>query len=320
MKTIITLLVSLLFGVLTGSAQTNIYQFTGFEQSITLPPGTYDITAYGARGGYEISQFNRSGRGAEMEALFRFTTNTTLTVLVGGGGKNAATSGGGGGGGSFVVSGTTPLVIAGGGGGSCGGDGSSGRTNQTGADGPGGGLGGSGGNGGGGGNSTGGGGGGGFSGNGGGSGTAYGGISFLDGGSGGSLAYNGAYGGYGGGGGGGCAGNGGGGGGSIIDSSAVAIVTAVSGVASPDSPTNGEIIIITVPKPITLALAATAGGQFAFNITGPTNATIVVTACTNLASPAWIPVATNVLSNGTNYFSDVQWTNYLQRFYRISEP
>src|SRR5664279_1644182 len=75
-----------------------------------------------------------------------------------------------------------------------------------------------------------------------------------------------------------------------------------------------------VSKPITLALASTAGGQFAFNITGPTNATIVVTTCTNLTSPVWIPVATNVLSNGTNYFRDAQWTNYLYRFYRVSEP
>src|ERR1035441_2677439 len=43
MKIIITLLISYLFGVLTGSAQTNIYLFTGTEQTITLNPGTYDI-------------------------------------------------------------------------------------------------------------------------------------------------------------------------------------------------------------------------------------------------------------------------------------
>jgi len=77
MKIIIALLVSLLFGMWTGSAQTNIYQFVGFEQSITLAPGTYDINVYGARGGYEIGQFNRRGREAKMEALFRFTTDTT---------------------------------------------------------------------------------------------------------------------------------------------------------------------------------------------------------------------------------------------------
>ena len=334
MKIIITLLISYLFGVLTGSAQTNIYLFTGTEQTITLNPGTYDITAYGARGGYETSQGIRGGRGAEMEALFRFTTNTALTLLVGGAGKNSGAAGGGGGG-SFVVNGTTPLVIAGGGGGGCTGNGSSGRTDQTGADGPMGGLGGSNGSGGGGGGSTSGGGGGGYSGAGGG-GSGGGGSSFLAGGRGGNCGAGGS-GSYGGGGGGGWngggggggysggggaagAGNGGGGAGSFIDSSAIAIVTEVSGVSSPGNSTNGEIIIITLPKPITLALASTAGGQFSFNITGPTNATIVVTTCTNLTSPAWIPVATNVLSNGTNYFSDAQWTNYLYRFYRVSEP
>jgi len=46
----------------------------------------------------------------------------------------------------------------------------------------------------------------------------------------------------------------------------------------------------------------------------------VVEACTNLTNPVWIPVATNALSNGTNYFSDAQWTNYPYRFYRVSEP
>lgn len=63
---------------------------------------------------------------------------------------------------------------------------------------------------------------------------------------------------------------------------------------------------------------ATADGPFGFNITGPTNATIVVEACTNLSNPVWIPVATNVLINGTNSFSDPQWTNYPSRLYRFS--
>jgi hypothetical protein len=35
-------------GVLAGSAQTNIYLFSGSVTNITLPPGTYIITAYGA--------------------------------------------------------------------------------------------------------------------------------------------------------------------------------------------------------------------------------------------------------------------------------
>ena len=66
--------------------------------------------------------------------------------------------------------------------------------------------------------------------------------------------------------------------------------------------------------------ASTVGGIFQFEITGPTNLSIVVQTCTNLTNPVWIPLATNALSNGTNYFSDLQWTNYPSRFYRLSEP
>jgi len=343
-----SVVILLLLGVLTCFAQTGEYLFTGSETNITLNPGLYNIIAYGAQGGnnYLIS----GGLGAEMGAEFNFTTTTTLTLLVGGGGWSIGASGNhsigaGGGGGSFIVGGATPLVVAGGGGGA--GPGSHGTgAGGSGAVGPsggsGGGSGGAGGSGGGGGavgNGLGGGGGGGYSGDGGGYGGRGGGGSFLNGGSGASYNSPGGYGGGGGGGfsggpggggGGGYSGGGGGGsytfgapgggGGSYIDSSAVAVLTELSGVASPDDSPNGEIIITAVPEPITLALTATAGGKFGFNITGPTNVTIVVEACTNLANPVWIPLATNTLSNGTNYFSDAQWTNRPSSFYRVSEP
>ena len=65
----------------------------------------------------------------------------------------------------------------------------------------------------------------------------------------------------------------------------------------------------------------TAGGQFGFSITGPTNATIVVEACANLANPVWLPVSTNTLSgSGTSSFSDPQSANYPNRYYRFSAP
>ena len=65
----------------------------------------------------------------------------------------------------------------------------------------------------------------------------------------------------------------------------------------------------------------TAGNQFGFNITGPTNATILVEACTNLANPVWLPVSTNVLSgSGTSSFSDSQGTNFPNRYYRFCAP
>jgi len=61
------------------------------------------------------------------------------------------------------------------------------------------------------------------------------------------------------------------------------------------------------------------GGQFGFNLTGPTNAVIVVEACTNLSHPVWLPVSTNTLSGlGTSAFSDP--TGYPMRYYRFRSP
>jgi hypothetical protein len=60
--------------------------------------------------------------------------------------------------------------------------------------------------------------------------------------------------------------------------------------------------------------------RFGFTITGGTNLFIVVQACSNLANRAWSPVATNILTGGSFYFSDPQWTNYRSRFYRLGLP
>ncbi|HEV2691577.1 MAG TPA: leucine-rich repeat domain-containing protein, partial [Verrucomicrobiae bacterium] len=57
--------------------------------------------------------------------------------------------------------------------------------------------------------------------------------------------------------------------------------------------------------------------RFGFNITGSSDVEIVVEACTNLTKPNWLPVQTNVLTEGATYFSDAQWTNYPGRYYRF---
>jgi hypothetical protein len=302
----VAIAVILQLGVLAASAQTTDYLYSGSETNVTLNPGTYVITAYGAPGGSNTSAFG--GLGAEMSAEFNFSTSTNLTLLVGGGGASGYDVGGGGGGGSFVVEGSTPLVIAGGGGGGsgsfpyeAGGDGNVSTNGGVGLDGGGaGGTNGSGGGGGPGGGTFGGsGGGGGFLGNGGNGGdfgfgefSPYGGIggsSFENGGYGGDADFGGYFGfsggfggggggngaadgggggGYSGGGGGGAgySGGGGGGGGSIIDSSAIALLAEVSGIASPNDPPNaeqypyysgnGEIIIAAVPEPASVGLLA----------------------------------------------------------------
>jgi BspA type Leucine rich repeat region (6 copies) len=64
----------------------------------------------------------------------------------------------------------------------------------------------------------------------------------------------------------------------------------------------------------------TQNGRFGFNITGTTNIPIAVVASTNLNDGTWTSLFTGILTNGSFYFSDSHWTNYSQRFYRISGP
>lgn len=68
------------------------------------------------------------------------------------------------------------------------------------------------------------------------------------------------------------------------------------------------------------APAAKPQPGFNFTVAWAANATVIVDACTDLANPVWIPVATNALARGTLYFSDPQWTNYPSRFYRVRSP
>jgi hypothetical protein len=60
--------------------------------------------------------------------------------------------------------------------------------------------------------------------------------------------------------------------------------------------------------------------QFGFNVTGPTNLPVVVEACTNPASPVWIPLQTFTLSNGVSYFSEPLQTNQPIRYYGLGLP
>jgi hypothetical protein len=52
---------------------------------------------------------------------------------------------------------------------------------------------------------------------------------------------------------------------------------------------------------------------------GTNNIPIMLEACTNLASPVWVPLLSLTLSNSF-YFSDPQWTNYSARYYGLGFP
>jgi hypothetical protein len=60
--------------------------------------------------------------------------------------------------------------------------------------------------------------------------------------------------------------------------------------------------------------------RFGFTISWTTNTSVVIEAATNLAQPNWLPGATNLLSQGSAYFSDPAWRNNPARFYRGRFP
>jgi hypothetical protein len=77
----------------------------------------------------------------------------------------------------------------------------------------------------------------------------------------------------------------------------------------------------TLWRPQMLTTAASPGThKFGFNINWSSGQTVVVEACTNLTNPDWQPVQTNTLTTNSTYFSDPQWTNYPNRFYRLRSP
>ena len=76
-----------------------------------------------------------------------------------------------------------------------------------------------------------------------------------------------------------------------------------------------------LPSPLILSGGPGFGVQtnkFSFTISWTANTPVVVEACTNLANPVWLSIATNTLAGGASYFNDAQWTNYHNRFYRLA--
>jgi hypothetical protein len=77
------------------------------------------------------------------------------------------------------------------------------------------------------------------------------------------------------------------------------------------------------PQPLILGNLENATGPgvrnqaFGFTVSWATNTSVVILTSTNLSNPAWIPIQTNALTGGTNYFSDAKWTNAPARYYRV---
>ena len=78
------------------------------------------------------------------------------------------------------------------------------------------------------------------------------------------------------------------------------------------------------PNPVILAFGPSFGvraNAFGFSISWATNANVIVEASINLNGQSnWSPVSTHSLTSGFSYFTDPQWTNYANRFYRLRAP
>jgi hypothetical protein len=78
-----------------------------------------------------------------------------------------------------------------------------------------------------------------------------------------------------------------------------------------------------LPNPVIVNNGPNFGVQsnrFGFIISWATNVPVVVETCTDLASPVWIPLQTNMFTNGSFYFSEPLQTNGTGRYYRLSSP
>ncbi len=76
-------------------------------------------------------------------------------------------------------------------------------------------------------------------------------------------------------------------------------------------------------NPLVQAGGASFGVQnnrFGFNIPNTANLTVVVEACTNLASPIWSPLQTVTLTNGLFHFSEPMQINSSGRYYGLGMP
>jgi hypothetical protein len=59
---------------------------------------------------------------------------------------------------------------------------------------------------------------------------------------------------------------------------------------------------------------------FGFTIAGTPDIPLVIEAATQLSGVGWTPLQTCILTNGSIYFTDPQWTDHPARFYRFRSP
>jgi hypothetical protein len=104
---------------------------------------------------------------------------------------------------------------------------------------------------------------------------------------------------------------------SLFDETSDALVYHREGAAGWEEIFAGRPTATWRPEALTGLGFGIGSGGFAFNTTYANGATLIIEACTNLANADWSAIETNTVSGGLSYFSDGQWMNSANRFYRI---
>lgn len=94
-ETLIFLLITLCFSFFQAQAQT--FSYTGAVQTVTLPPGSYEIEMWGADGGggFHSSLINNGGKGGYSKGILNVASTATYYIYVGGRGQDALGTGAG---------------------------------------------------------------------------------------------------------------------------------------------------------------------------------------------------------------------------------
>jgi hypothetical protein len=103
----------------------------------------------------------------------------------------------------------------------------------------------------------------------------------------------------------------------VFDDDSAAIAYYLPGTTGWGATFDGLPTALWLPQIVATAVRT---NQFSFYGDWASGQTVVVESCTNLSSPVWIPLQTNMLMSSSWFFSDPQWTNYPARFYRLSSP
>jgi len=107
----------------------------------------------------------------------------------------------------------------------------------------------------------------------------------------------------------------------VFTSDAVAAVYYLPGVAGWSNTFAGlQTARWFLPNPLILNNGhgfGLQGKEFGFTISWATNTSVVVESCSNLAGLVWNPLRTNMLTNGTWFFSEPLRTDSPGRFYRV---